>query len=85
MKFIGALIVSIFVFYGSISFAQVTSVWIQYDVTTGTQLATNSQQVSDADLAAKGRAQIQYTGDPTGMKIDTTQTPPQVVPESPSE
>lgn len=55
--------------------------WIQYSLTDGSQQATNSQKVSDADLAAIGRAQIEYLGDPNCMKVDVTKITPAVVPD----
>ncbi len=59
-------------------------VWIQYDTTTGAEVATNSQKVSDADLAAAGRAQIFYSGaNPYAMMVDVTQIPPVVIPAPP--
>jgi hypothetical protein len=59
-------------------------VWIQYSTVDGSQTGTNSVQVSDADLAALGKAQIEYDGDPTNMMVDITQTPPVVIPVPPS-
>jgi hypothetical protein len=54
--------------------------WIQYDKTTGAQTGTNSQKVNDAELAALGKAQIQYDGpDPHLMMVDVNQKPPAVV------
>ena len=55
-------------------------VWIQYSLTDGSQTGTNSVQVSDSDLAALGKAQIEYDGDPSGVNVDITQTPPVIIP-----
>ena len=54
-------------------------VWIQYAIIDGSQTGTNSQRVSDADLAALGKAQIEYNGDPTNMMVDVTQASPAVI------
>lgn len=68
-----------------ISSPALADVWIQYDTTTGVEYATNSQKVSDAALAAIGRAQILYTGtaDPTTLMVDVTQNPPVTIPAPP--
>jgi len=54
-------------------------VWIQYSLTDGSQTGTNSVHVSDDDLFALGRAQIEYDGDPTNIMVDISQTPPVTV------
>lgn len=56
-------------------------VWIQYDLTTGAERATNSQKVSDAALAANDAAQILYTGngDASGLMVDVTKSPPVLI------
>lgn len=51
-------------------------VWVQYNVADGSISGWNSSQVSDSDLSAIGKAQLQYNGDPSGMMLDITQTPP---------
>jgi len=54
--------------------------WIQYYISgSPIDISTNSQKVSDSDLAALGKAQIFYDGDPSGMMVDITQNPPAVV------
>ena len=55
-------------------------VWIQYNLSNGSQSAAMLNRVSDDDLAALGKAQIEYDGDPLGMMVDITQNPPVVIP-----
>lgn len=54
-------------------------VWIQYSLVDGSQTGTNSVQVSDTDLSALGKAQIEYSGDPMGVNVDITQNPPTLI------
>lgn len=84
MKFIYFLIITLLpvaAFAQIVNGLPVIDVWIQYDAITGVETGTNSRKVSDADLAAFGRAQIEYvgTGDPTIMMIDLTQNPLQFI------
>lgn len=44
--------------------------WVQYNTSDGSISGWNSWQVSDTDLAAIGRAQVLYDGDPNGMMVD---------------
>lgn len=81
MKFIYFLIITLLpvaAFAQIVNGLPVIDVWIQYDAITGVETGTNSSKVSDADLAALGRAQVEYKGttDPTTLMVDVTQTPP---------
>lgn len=54
-------------------------IWIQYSLIDGSQLGTLNTKVDDSVLAAVGKGQIEYDGDPSNMMVDITQTPPVVV------
>ena len=53
--------------------------WIQYNIADGSATGWNSSKVSDDALAAAGKAQLFYDGDPSGMMVDINQNPPVVV------
>lgn len=55
-------------------------VWIQYSLTDGSQTGTNSVKVDDDELAALGKAQIEYDENASGMMVDISLDPHVVIP-----